>query len=453
MPSQPSRKRVAPANKQKAGKSTLVKKLKKNEKDLAQNERRLARKAETLKKTKWVDDELQEIKKQQKEKNVEEEEVEEMEDDIEKELAEEEEEEVEEEEAGEEDEEDEEEEVDLKDLPVIPLSTSNKAKLRQIRERPAKKDDNQKSSVVYLGHLPFGFFEWQLKDFMEQFGEVQRLYISKNKKTGRSRGYGFIEFLYPEVAEIVADTMHDYLMFKKRLVCKVLPQIKAKNLPWPTNQITVPKPFAAQRQYADKYNNEKKPITLSSLVDKERRKRKKLAANNIDYTFDGYESLMNKLKTEEKAVQEKIAAEKEEEAEKEQEKKWAERKKEKAAQQKAIRTEKEKKDAKQAKAEAQKQQKKRAREEKEEKEKEKEMLSQLTPKERRKLKAKAKEQAKKAEKAKAKLAAEKEKKKAIRARKMANKKAKRAAATESNTSSAADASTNPPPAKKPRQEA
>ena len=38
--------------------------------------------------------------------------------------------------------------------------------------------------VIYIGHLPFGFFEDQMKAFFSQFGEVTRLRISRNPKVG-----------------------------------------------------------------------------------------------------------------------------------------------------------------------------------------------------------------------------------------------------------------------------
>ena len=40
-------------------------------------------------------------------------------------------------------------------------------------------------------------------------------------QTGRSRGYAFVEFEYPEVAAIVAESMNNYLMFDKLLKCEL----------------------------------------------------------------------------------------------------------------------------------------------------------------------------------------------------------------------------------------
>lgn len=35
------------------------------------------------------------------------------------------------------------------------------------------------------------------------------------QRTGKYKGYAFVEFMYPDVAKIVAETMNNYLMYKK----------------------------------------------------------------------------------------------------------------------------------------------------------------------------------------------------------------------------------------------
>lgn len=225
-----------------------------------------------------------------------------------------------------------EEEIELKDLPIIPLSTNDKRKLSEIINQPV---DAQKSSVIYLGHLPYGFFEFQIKDFLSQFGEVQRLYICKNQKSGRPKGYGFVEFVHPEVAEIVSDFMDDYILFKKKVVCHVVPLLQAKNLPWPAHNIVDVRPFSAQREYADKYNNSNKVESSSSLTKKANKKKRALAKHNIDYTFDGYDTIINKLKSEEKVEAAKQAEQDEQKAGEQEEKMREERKAQAEAERKA----------------------------------------------------------------------------------------------------------------------
>ena len=61
-----------------------------------------------------------------------------------------------------------------------------------------------------------------MRKFFEQFGEVKRLRLSRNKKTGASKHYAFIEFETPEIAEIVMNTMNNYILFGHKLKCNVM---------------------------------------------------------------------------------------------------------------------------------------------------------------------------------------------------------------------------------------
>jgi len=83
-----------------------------------------------------------------------------------------------------------------------------------------KKDQESIPGVIYLGHVPHGFAEEPLRKFFSQFGKITRLKLSRSKKTGKSKGYGFIEFEHSEVAKIAADTMNNYLMYEKLFKCK-----------------------------------------------------------------------------------------------------------------------------------------------------------------------------------------------------------------------------------------
>lgn len=71
--------------------------------------------------------------------------------------------------------------------------------------------------MIFISHLPHGFYEDQLKNYFKQFGKVTNVKVCRSNKTGRSKGYGYVEFSHPEVAKIAGETMNNYLMFKKRL--------------------------------------------------------------------------------------------------------------------------------------------------------------------------------------------------------------------------------------------
>lgn len=62
-----------------------------------------------------------------------------------------------------------------------------------------------------------------MKAYFSQFGDINRLRLSRNKKTGASKHFAFIEFASSEVAEIVAKTMNNYLMFGHILKVRKVP--------------------------------------------------------------------------------------------------------------------------------------------------------------------------------------------------------------------------------------
>lgn len=83
------------------------------------------------------------------------------------------------------------------------------------------KSDNQRG-VIYVGRLPKGFEEKELKKYFQQFGDITRLRLSRNKKTGQSKHYGFIEFKEFEVAKIAYETMNNYLLMGHLLKVSLL---------------------------------------------------------------------------------------------------------------------------------------------------------------------------------------------------------------------------------------
>jgi len=101
--------------------------------------------------------------------------------------------------------------------------TTEELKKKTLAVKKDPKASQNERGVIYLGQIPFGFFEDEMRSYFEQFGTVTRLTLARSKKTGRSKGFSFIEFENKEVAEIVAATMHNYLMYQKRIICKIVP--------------------------------------------------------------------------------------------------------------------------------------------------------------------------------------------------------------------------------------
>ncbi|KAG0036638.1 MKI67 FHA domain-interacting nucleolar phosphoprotein [Podila clonocystis] len=153
--------------------------------------------------------------------------------------------------------------------------------------------DKNTTGVVYLGRIPHGFYEEQMQAYFTQFGKVLRLRLSRNKKTGKSKHYAFIEFASQEVADIVADTMDNYLLFGHQLKCKALQPSQIH----PAMFVGANKKFKAipwQKISKDKHNAEKSAsqvkLVAKKLLKNESAKRAKLADLGIEYDFPGYKA-------------------------------------------------------------------------------------------------------------------------------------------------------------------
>ncbi|KAL9577782.1 MAG: hypothetical protein Q9212_006149, partial [Teloschistes hypoglaucus] len=111
------------------------------------------------------------------------------------------------------------------EVPQIPKKKDLSKKLK------AAKDDSDGPGVIYVGRIPHGFYEPQMRAYFSQFGPILRLRLSRNRTTGASKHYAFIEFASAAVSRIVAETMDTYLMFGHILKCKtVAPEQVHENL-------------------------------------------------------------------------------------------------------------------------------------------------------------------------------------------------------------------------------
>ncbi|XP_076266041.1 uncharacterized protein LOC143199815 [Rhynchophorus ferrugineus] len=106
-----------------------------------------------------------------------------------------------------------------KDIAAGKITIGKKQKQRKVKEAKTR-------GLIYIGHIPHGFFENELKDYFKQFGKVTNVKVCRSRKTGNSKGFGYVEFANPEVAKIAADTMNNYLMFKRRIISEFVPYEK-----------------------------------------------------------------------------------------------------------------------------------------------------------------------------------------------------------------------------------
>ncbi len=92
--------------------------------------------------------------------------------------------------------------------------------------KAAAESASGESGVVYIGRIPHGFYEHEMRLYFSQFGPIKRLRLSRNKKTGASKHFAFVEFDEKSTAEIVCKTMDNYLLFGHILKCQVVPKGK-----------------------------------------------------------------------------------------------------------------------------------------------------------------------------------------------------------------------------------
>lgn len=67
--------------------------------------------------------------------------------------------------------------------------------------KAAKKKWEFKSSrgVIYLGHIPHGFFEDQMKDYFSQFGRVTKVRLARSSKVRIFHIYLFVPIIHKDI--------------------------------------------------------------------------------------------------------------------------------------------------------------------------------------------------------------------------------------------------------------
>lgn len=67
-----------------------------------------------------------------------------------------------------------------------------------------------------------------MRAYLSQFGDILRLRLGRNRKTGKSQHHAFVEFASAAVAEIVVKTMDKYLLFGHLLQVRRVPGDQVK---------------------------------------------------------------------------------------------------------------------------------------------------------------------------------------------------------------------------------
>ena len=136
------------------------------------------------------------------------------------------------------------------------------------------------------------FFEDQLRAYFSQFGDIKRLRLSRNKNTGRSKHYGFMEFESPDVAEIVVDTMNNYLLDGHLLQLAMIPSQEVDPNLWiGANRKfrRVPMDRVERKRRSKSRSAEERAEVNRKLLQRQKKRRAALARAGIKYDFPGYQ--------------------------------------------------------------------------------------------------------------------------------------------------------------------
>jgi RNA recognition motif-containing protein len=62
---------------------------------------------------------------------------------------------------------------------------------------------------LYVGNLPYSVDDVQLKELFSPYGEVSEAVVIKDKYSGRSKGFGFVNFDDDEAGKKAIEAMND----------------------------------------------------------------------------------------------------------------------------------------------------------------------------------------------------------------------------------------------------
>lgn len=71
---------------------------------------------------------------------------------------------------------------------------------------------------IYVGNLAWETKRKELKELFENFGEVTNAFIVRDKKTRRSRGFGFVEMAVDEEAKEAIEKLNNTVFLERTII-------------------------------------------------------------------------------------------------------------------------------------------------------------------------------------------------------------------------------------------
>lgn len=145
-----------------------------------------------------------------------------------------------------------------------------------------KKKEGAKKGVIYIGRIPHGFHEQQMKTYFSQFGDIVNLCVARNKQ-GNLKHFGFIEFADYETAKVAQETMNNYLLAGHQLKVDMVDTSEKDVFKNPRKYKAVPWRQINQKKHDAKRTPDKVVKLETKFADKKKKRLDELKAKGINW--------------------------------------------------------------------------------------------------------------------------------------------------------------------------
>jgi RNA recognition motif-containing protein len=86
---------------------------------------------------------------------------------------------------------------------------------------PAQSSTEVNSKKLYVGNLPYSMSEDDLRNLFSQYGEITNVTLIIDRMSGRSKGFGFVEFSADDAAIAAAEATNNMEIDGRAMVVNV----------------------------------------------------------------------------------------------------------------------------------------------------------------------------------------------------------------------------------------
>jgi len=74
---------------------------------------------------------------------------------------------------------------------------------------------------IFVGNLPWSIKNDHLRELFSSFGEISEAIVIEERRTGRSKGFGFVTFATAESAQAAVQEMHEKEVEGRQIVVSI----------------------------------------------------------------------------------------------------------------------------------------------------------------------------------------------------------------------------------------